>query len=79
MCLAVPAEVMEILDNDLGTIDVGGVKTRVNLSLVDGVSVGDFVLVHAGFAIEKVDETEARKTMELFEQLEQLAGFDEVP
>ncbi len=79
MCLAVPAEVIEILDNDLVTIDVGGAKSRINVSLVDGVSVGDFVLVHAGFAIEKVDETEARKTMELFEQLEQLAGLDEVP
>lgn len=79
MCLAVPAEVIEILDNDLVTIDVGGAKSRINVSLVDGVSVGDFVLVHAGFAIEKVDETEARRTMELFEQLEQLAGLDEVP
>ena len=79
MCLAVPAEVIEILDSDLGTVEVGGAKTRVNLSLVDGVSVGDFVLVHAGFAIEKVDETEARRTMELFEQLEQMARFDEVP
>lgn len=79
MCLAVPAEVIEILDNDLVTIDVGGAKSRINVSLVDGVSVGDFVLVHAGFAIEKVDETEARRTMELFEQLEQFAGLDEVP
>jgi hydrogenase expression/formation protein HypC len=79
MCLAVPAEVVEMLDNDLGTIEVGGAKSRVSLSLVDGVSVGDFVLVHAGFAIEIIDETEARKTMELFEQLEQLAGPDEVP
>jgi hydrogenase expression/formation protein HypC len=79
MCLAVPAEVIEILENELGIIDVGGAKTRVSLSLIDGVSVGDFVLVHAGFAIEKVDETEARKTMELFQQLEQLAGSDEVP
>jgi hydrogenase expression/formation protein HypC len=79
MCLAVPAEVIEILDNDLGTVEVGGAKSRVSLSLVDGVRVGDFVLVHAGFAIEKVDEKEAMRTMELFEQLERMAGFDEVP
>jgi hydrogenase expression/formation protein HypC len=79
MCLAVPAEVVEIYENDLATIDVGGAKTRVSLALVDGVSVGDFVLVHAGFAIEKVDEEQARQTMELFQQLEQLAGSDEVP
>lgn len=79
MCLAVPAEVIEIMENDLATIDVGGAKTRISLALVDGVSVGDFVLVHAGFAIEKIDEEHARQTMELFRQLEELAGSDEVP
>jgi hydrogenase expression/formation protein HypC len=79
MCLAVPAEVIEMMENDLATIDVGGARTRISLALVDGVSVGDFVLVHAGFAIEKVDEEYARQTMELFRQLEQLAGPDEVP
>ena len=79
MCLAVPAEVTEILDNDLATIDVGGAKARISVQLVDDVSVGDFVLVHAGFAIEKIDQVEAAKTMQLLEELAGLTGSNEVP
>ena len=74
MCLAVPAEVIEVLEGELAMVDVGGAKTKVSLSLVDGVSVGDYVLVHAGFAIETIDEEEARKTIELIEELERLEG-----
>ncbi|MBK5092627.1 MAG: HypC/HybG/HupF family hydrogenase formation chaperone [Actinobacteria bacterium] len=76
MCLAIPAEVIEILENDLAVIEAGGAKKRISVSLVDGVQVGDYVLVHAGFAIDIVDEREAKKTMELFEEL---ARLDEVP
>lgn len=76
MCLAVPAEVVEILESDIALIEAGGARKRISLSLVDGAKVGDYVLVHAGFAIEIVDEEEARKTMELFEEL---ARLDEVP
>lgn len=72
MCLAVPAEVVEVLEGEQALVDVGGVKTTISLSLVDGVSAGDYVLVHAGFAIETIDEEEASKTMELFEELEEL-------
>ena len=72
MCLAVPAEVVEVLEGEQALVDVGGVKTTISLSLVDGVSAGDYVLVHAGFAIETIDEEEAGKTMELFEELERL-------
>ena len=76
MCLAIPAEVIEIQENDLAVVEAGGAKKRISLSLVDDVRVGDYVLVHAGFAIEIVDEREAKKTMELFEEL---ARLDEVP
>jgi len=76
MCLAVPAEVVEILESDIALVEAGGARKRISLSLVDGAKVGDYVLVHAGFAIEIVDEEEARKTMELFEEL---ARLDEVP
>jgi hydrogenase expression/formation protein HypC len=76
MCLAIPAEVIEIQENDLAVVEAGGAKKRISLSLVDDVRVGDYVLVHAGFAIEIVDEQEAKKTMELFEEL---ARLDEVP
>ncbi len=74
MCLAVPAEVIEILADELAVVDVGGARTKVSTTLVDDVHVGDFVLVHAGFAIETIDEDEARKTMELIEELERLEG-----
>jgi hydrogenase expression/formation protein HypC len=76
MCLAIPAEVIEVLDEDVALMEIGGARKQVNISLVDDVSTGDYLLVHAGFAIEKVDEGEARKTMEL---LEELARLDEVP
>lgn len=72
MCLAVPAEVVELMDDDLAVIEIGGVRKEVSLMLVDGAEVGDFVLVHAGFAIEKVDPEEARKTLELLEEYARL-------
>jgi len=75
MCLAVPAEVIEVLEGELATVDVGGARTKISLSLVEGVEVGDYVLVHAGFAIETIDEEEARKTIELLEELERLEGM----
>ncbi len=74
MCLAVPAEVVELLEDGLALIEIGGVRKEVSLMLVDGVEAGDFVLVHAGFAIEKVDPEEARKTLEI---LEEYARLDE--
>ena len=78
MCLAVPAEVVEITGEELATVEVGGARQKVSLALVDDVAVGDFVLVHAGFAIDKVDEEEARRTAELFEELARLEGRDEI-
>ncbi len=79
MCLAIPAEVIEIADNDLALVEIGGARKRVSVQLVDGVSAGDFVLVHAGFAIDKIDRAEAQKTMELFEELARLVEADEIP
>ncbi len=76
MCLAVPAEVVEKRENELALIDIGGVGKEISLMLVDGVEVGDFVLVHAGFAIEKIDQSEARKTLEM---LEEMGHLDEIP
>jgi hydrogenase expression/formation protein HypC len=81
MCLAIPAIVIELDEPNLAVIEIGGVRKRVSLMLVDDVVVGDYVLVHAGFAIDKVDEAEAQKTMDLLQELarlEQEAGFDEI-
>lgn len=70
MCLAVPGKIVEINgDKQHATIDYGdGTKRVVNVSLVD-VSKGDYVLVHAGFAIQKVDPEEAQETLRLFKEL----------
>jgi len=81
MCLAIPAKVIELEEPGLAVIEIGGVRKPVSLMLVDEVALGDYVLVHAGFAIEKVDEAEAAKTMDLLQELarlEQEAGFDEI-
>lgn len=67
MCLAVPAEVKSI-DGVMATVDFGGVIRTANVSLVDA-KIGDFVIVHAGYAIEILDREEAEKTLELFREL----------
>jgi hydrogenase expression/formation protein HypC len=74
MCLAIPGQVLEMVDepNRLATVDVAGVVRRVNVGLLDGdggTEPGDWVLIHVGFAISKVDEEEARTTLALLEQM----------
>ncbi|MDD5748343.1 MAG: HypC/HybG/HupF family hydrogenase formation chaperone [Actinomycetota bacterium] len=72
MCLGIPAEVKEVRDDGTALIESGSVQTVVSLALIDAVKPGDYVIVHAGFAIEIVDEEEARKTRELFDELARL-------
>lgn len=67
MCLAVPAEIKSI-DGHMATVDYGGVKRQANISLVEA-KVGEFVIVHAGYAIQVMDREEAEKTLDLFRQL----------
>jgi hydrogenase expression/formation protein HypC len=67
MCLAVPAEIKSI-DGNMGKADFGGVLRSVNLSLVDA-HVGEYVIVHAGYAIEIIDREEAERTLELFREM----------
>ncbi|MBN1289372.1 MAG: HypC/HybG/HupF family hydrogenase formation chaperone [Actinobacteria bacterium] len=75
MCLAVPAKVIEVRDDGTALIEVGEAKMNTSTALVDDVKAGDYVLVHAGFAIEIIDREEAEKTRELFEEL---ARLDEI-
>lgn len=78
MCLAVPAEVVELREGGTALVRVGGLQQEISLLLLDGVEVGDYVLVHAGFAIEKVDQQEAERTRELLEELARLEGESEI-
>jgi len=68
MCIAVPAEVLEIKDGNIALVDYGDLKQEVRIELVD-VSVGDFVLVHVGFAIQKLSREDALQTREIFRQV----------
>lgn len=67
MCLAVPGEVKSI-DGHMATVDYGGVKRTANVSLVEA-KVGDYVIVHAGYAIQVMDREEAEKTLEIFQEM----------
>ncbi|RMH01407.1 MAG: HypC/HybG/HupF family hydrogenase formation chaperone [Aquificota bacterium] len=70
MCLAVPSRVIEVREDGTGLVDTMGVKRVVSLELVEEpVKEGDWVLVHVGFAIKKLDEKEALKSLELFEEM----------
>jgi hydrogenase expression/formation protein HypC len=68
MCIAVPLEVMELYEEE-ALVSYKGVKMKVNIFLLEEVAVGDYVLVHAGCAIEKLDKKEAEETKLLFEQM----------
>jgi hydrogenase expression/formation protein HypC len=70
MCLAVPARVTERLPADEAAIDAGGVEKRVSLALVPEAVVGDYVIVHAGYAISRLDPAEALRTLELFAEMQ---------
>ena len=79
MCLAIPAQVVELRDNDNALVDLAGVKKEISLAFVDGVAVGDFVIVHVGYALNKLDPEEAAKTLELFAEMGQLSSGNEAP
>lgn len=66
MCLALPARIVELLPPAGGLIDIGGVRKRVSLELVPDVQVGDYVIVHVGYALQKLDPDEAARTLQLF-------------
>lgn len=74
MCLAIPTRVVELLGNDLAVVDLSGVQKQISLALVDDVQVGDYVIVHVGFALSKLDEEEAQKTLALFAEIAQQVG-----
>ncbi len=72
MCLSIPGKVMSI-ENEIATVSVGGSEVQAGLQLLDDVRIGDYVLVHSGFALQKISEEEAARTLELIRELEDLA------
>ncbi|MDT8439517.1 MAG: HypC/HybG/HupF family hydrogenase formation chaperone [Wenzhouxiangellaceae bacterium] len=76
MCLAVPARVEQLHDYDQATVEVGGVRSQISLALIDGVEVGDYVIVHVGHAISRLDVEEAEKSLALFRELADKLGMN---
>jgi len=74
MCLAVPVKVVSI-DGNEAEVEIGGVKRRVSIMLTPEAKVGDYVLLHTGYAINVIDEAEAQETLKI---LEEMASLDEI-
>ena len=66
MCLALPARIVELREGDLGVVDLGSVRKEISLALLADVSVGDYVIVHVGYALSRLDPEEAARTLALF-------------
>jgi hydrogenase expression/formation protein HypC len=72
MCLAIPARVVSLPEPAIAIVDLSGVQKRISLELVDGVVPGDYVIVHVGYALTKLDPDEAERTLRIFAE----AGID---
>jgi hydrogenase expression/formation protein HypC len=70
MCLALPVRVVELGADETALVDLGGVKKEISLALLDDVQVGDYVILHVGYALSKLDPEEAEKTLALFAEME---------
>ena len=79
MCLAIPAQVVELRDGDNAVVDLAGVRKEISLALVDNVALGDYVIVHVGYALNKLDPEEAAKTLKLFAEMGEHALADGDP
>ncbi len=69
MCLGIPAKVIQIEESNIGKVEYLGTKIKTNLTLLEDVQVGDWVIVHAGFAISKLNEEEAKETFSLLKEI----------
>jgi hydrogenase expression/formation protein HypC len=71
VCLAIPAQIVEIVDDEgcLAKAEISGVRRAVSTALCPGLEVGDWVLIHVGFALERIDEQQALETLELLQQM----------
>lgn len=74
MCLAIPARVVEIKEDDIALVDLNGVRKDISIAMVEDVAVGDYVIVHVGFALNKLNPEEAEKTLALFAEMGDLVA-----
>ena len=69
MCLAIPVKVESILEDDMALVNIGGVKKEISVALIDDLVVGDYVIMHVGYALNKIDPEEAENTLSLFKEM----------
>ncbi|OAF04280.1 hydrogenase assembly protein HupF [Bradyrhizobium centrolobii] len=69
MCLAIPAEVTRLLPDDTAVVSIDGVSKEISVALIENLAVGDYVIIHVGYALTKIDPEEARRTLELLREL----------
>ena len=69
MCLAIPTQVVEISGNETAVVELGGIRKSISTALLDEVAVGDYVIVHVGYALERLNVAEAEETLRLFAEL----------
>ncbi len=74
MCLAIPVQVTEMLDGDMARVTLDGVQKIISLALVEDVRIGDYVILHVGYALSKLDPNEAEETLRLLAEAGRIAG-----
>ncbi len=79
MCLAIPARIEEMTTPGNAIVDLGGVRKEISLALLDDAAIGDYVIVHVGYALQKLDREEAERTLEMFAEIEQQGGLGAEP
>ena len=77
MCLAIPVKVMSVGDDETAIVDLGGVRKEISLVLLTDVQVGDYVILHVGYALSKLDPEEAEKTLALFAEMNAAGSIGE--
>lgn len=79
MCLAIPARVDELTGSGNALVNLGGMRKEISLALVEDVAVGDYVIVHVGYALQKLDREEAERTLAMFAQLSEMNELPDMP
>ncbi|MEY9878975.1 HypC/HybG/HupF family hydrogenase formation chaperone [Bradyrhizobium sp. USDA 329] len=69
MCLAIPAEVTKLLPDEMAIVSIDGVSKEISVALIEDLAVGDYVIIHVGYALTKIDQEEAMRTLELLREL----------
>ena len=69
MCLAMPAQITQLKEQEIAVVNLGGIEKEISTALVEDVKVGDYVIIHVGYALTKLNEREAQKTLALFKEM----------